>query len=173
MKTLLTLLAILLLSSCIKEDVNTPPIILETRSATDIKLQVLVPFNGQVDTFQNKDIVIRIKEIGGQPSNGEYCIIIPWEEGFLFSFNPSDTTATNPNSVVNNPEFDVLYYPDGTMFLYNNTQLQANTEKRIAVHIKGLNPLKTTKFHAYLLVNSGGDSNIQNNVACMNITVLP
>ena len=143
-------------------------------TATDIRLQYKIPFNGVFNQGQTKDITLRIREVAGMSTSGQIVIIIPPKAGFTFSFDPTKTSGTNPVGPVDNGLFSSIGYPQGSLFIYTSSTIVANGEFKIAIDItasgtgSGINAI----FNSILLPGSGGDSININNEANINIVIL-
>lgn len=74
----------------------------KSKYETILLLNVLKPINPEITTGTSSNIVIEIREIGGQDTTGDIVFRVTKPAGFSISYNPSLTVGNNPASNVDN-----------------------------------------------------------------------
>jgi hypothetical protein len=145
----------------------TPPM-------TDIRVRWQTPFNGIFNPGQTKDAVIRLTEMNGIATSGTIQVFIPAVSGYTFTFDPTQTAATNPSVAVGNSTngWSSFTYPNGAMLLTTNSVIPASGEFKVAIKLTATSSMTNSILTSILIPGSGGENNAANNSANINVTTL-
>lgn len=162
------LIFLVFLMSCIN-DVNTTEGV--TVGDPDVRTKVIVPFNGIFNLNQTKDITVAVVNVGAGDTNEPVLVMLTPLYGYTITFDPLQTTANNPNTLLSNVDFTVLPF-GGNLLVYTNKVIPAgkalNLGFKITANLSGINQIVNVSAIPY----TGGEINISNNVTKINIVSL-
>lgn len=167
MKQILTfILFLILFISCNKEVIENTE--LEERSSyIDIR-PLFLPTNGTYLVGEDKDHVVRIRNLGTDPSIGTILFFIPNVGGYTVLFDSAQTVADLfvGTTTVNNADWAMTNLPNGKKYT-STVSIPAGGESRVAFNYKAI----TSGASGIISVtigsspNNGGDNNTTNNTA--------
>ena len=170
----LILILVLFLTSCIN-DVNSTSNVDTSyqivQSVPDIRVGQLVPFNGIFTLNQTKDISIKILNAGTVNTTENITIFYPSMYGYDISFNNTQTTTNNPVANIDNNLFTVIPMGGGIL-ITTNTILEPGKVIIVTFKLKATKSLINNISNIIAIPYTGGEINLLNNSAKINITTL-